>query len=162
MRKTQQISQHLYNLNKTKPCNNGSQTFSDGIPFVGPVLPACSTLFHETSFYQISFDHKFGRPNLTQTQHERNSMCTPGEKMAVIQARTILIGFHTKLGSFKFALQRKHFKYFSNMLQLEKDVSIVVSDLEVYAKHLKNLSEDCSSKVRQSGNPVQPRVVLPG
>jgi len=29
--------------------------------------------------------------------------------MAVIQARTILMGFHTKLGLFKFALQRKRF-----------------------------------------------------
>jgi len=66
-------------------------------------------------------------------------------EMAVIQAQTILVGFHTKLGLFKFALQRKDFKYFSNLLQLEKDVSIVESDLEVYPNHLKNLSEDFSS-----------------
>jgi len=38
-------------------------------------------------------------------------------EMVVIQARTILMGFHTKLGLFKFALQLKDFKYFSNLLQ---------------------------------------------
>jgi len=58
-------------------------------------------------------------------------------EMAVIQARTILMGFHSKLGLFKFALQRRDFKYFYNLLQLEKDVSIVDSNLEVCAKHLK-------------------------
>jgi len=57
--------------------------------------------------------------------------------MAIIQAGTILMGVHTKLGLFKFALQRKDFKYFSNLLQLEKDVSIVDSHLEVYVRHLK-------------------------
>jgi len=38
-------------------------------------------------------------------------------EMVVIQARTILMGFHTKSGLFKFALQLKDFKYFSNLLQ---------------------------------------------
>jgi len=47
------------------------------------------------------------------------------------------MGVHTELGLFKFALQRKDFKYFSNLLQLEKDVSIVDSHLEVYVRHLK-------------------------
>jgi len=44
-------------------------------------------------------------------------------EMAVIQARTIL----TKL-------ERNYFKYFSNLLKLEK--MEVDSDLEIYAKHL--------------------------
>jgi len=61
-------------------------------------------------------------------------------EMGVIQARTILVAFQTKLGLFKFALQRKDFKYFSSLLQLEKDESIVDRDLEIYAKHHKNLS----------------------
>ena len=39
-------------------------------------------------------------------------------------------------------MERNYFKYFSNLLKLEKDESIVDSDLEIYAKHLKNLSED--------------------
>jgi len=62
--------------------------------------------------------------------------------LAVVQARTILIRFQTKLGLFKFALQRKYFKYFSNLLQLEKDGSIIDRDLEIYTKHRKNLGED--------------------
>jgi len=61
---------------------------------------------------------------------------------AVIQTRIILMGFQTKLGLFKFALEPRDFKYSSNVLQLEKGGSIVDSDLEIYAKHLKNLSED--------------------
>jgi len=39
-------------------------------------------------------------------------------------------------------LERNYFKYFSNLLKLEKYGSIVDSNLEIYAKHLKNLSED--------------------
>jgi len=39
-------------------------------------------------------------------------------------------------------LERNYFNYFSNLLKLQKDGSIVDSDLEIYAKHLKNLSED--------------------
>jgi len=42
----------------------------------------------------------------------------------------------------KFALKHKDFKYFSNLLQFGKDGSNIVSDLEICAKHLKNLSED--------------------
>jgi len=63
-------------------------------------------------------------------------------EMTVIQAQTTLLRFQTKLGLFKFALQRKDFKHFSNLLQLEKDGSIVDRDLEIYAKHLRNLNED--------------------
>jgi len=35
--------------------------------------------------------------------------------MAVIQVRTILIGFQTQLGLFKFEMERKDFKCFSNL-----------------------------------------------
>jgi len=45
---------------------------------------------------QISFDHKFGKPDLTQ--------CDMNE-MAVIQARAILTGFETKLSLFKIGTQ---------------------------------------------------------
>jgi len=53
-------------------------------------------------------------------------------EMVVIQARTILIKFQTKLGLLKFALQRKNFKYFSNLMQLQKGGSIIDRDLEIY------------------------------
>jgi len=45
---------------------------------------------------QISFDHKFGKPDLTQCGMN---------KIAVIQARTILTGFQTKLSLFKIVTQ---------------------------------------------------------
>jgi len=63
-------------------------------------------------------------------------------EMAVIQARTILTGFQTKLSLLKMGTQLFEILYVSNFLELEKDGSIVDSDLEIYAKHLKNLSED--------------------
>jgi len=44
---------------------------SDRVTFVGAVLGALrTTLFHENSFYQISFDQTFGKPGLTQKRHE--------------------------------------------------------------------------------------------
>jgi len=54
-------------------------------------------------------------------------------EMAVIQAPANLIRFQTKLGLglLKFALQNKDCKYFSNLLQLEKDGSILDRDLEI-------------------------------
>jgi len=45
---------------------------------------------------QIAFDHKFGKPDLTQ--------CGMSE-MAVIQAQTIKTGFQTKLSLFKIGTQ---------------------------------------------------------
>jgi len=44
----------------------------------------------------------------------------------------LLMGFQTKLGLFKSALERKDFKYFSIFLQLEKDGSIVDSVLKIH------------------------------
>jgi len=37
-------------------------------------------------------------------------------------------------------LKHNYFDYFSKLLKLEKHGSIVDSDLEIYAKHIKNLS----------------------
>ena len=51
---------------------SGYQTFSDRVPFVGPVLSARNTLFQENSIFQILFDQKFGKPELTQFRHEQN------------------------------------------------------------------------------------------
>ena len=50
----------------------GSKSFSDHVPFVGPVLSTCTTLFQVKSMCQISFDQKFGKSELTQMQHEEN------------------------------------------------------------------------------------------
>ena len=55
--------------------SSASQTFSDRVPFVGPVFFTVyhleNTLFQETSFYPIHFDQKFGKPDLTQMPHEQ-------------------------------------------------------------------------------------------
>jgi len=48
---------------------------------------------------QISFDHKFGKPDLTQMR--QHGM----KETADIQARTILTGFQTKLSLFKMGTQ---------------------------------------------------------
>jgi len=65
-----------------KPCNDGSQTFSDGIPFVGPVLSP-TNLIRSSELWQTRLD---------TIRRERNGF---------IQARTILAGFGTKLSLFK-------------------------------------------------------------
>ena len=62
--------------------------------------------------------------------------------MTVIQVQKILTGFQTKLSLFKIGIL---FKYFSNLLKLEKGGSIADIDLEIYANHLKNLSYDFES-----------------
>ena len=54
------------------PYISGSQTFSDRVPFVGPILSPRTTLFQENSIYPISFDQKFGKADLTQMRHEQN------------------------------------------------------------------------------------------
>ena len=45
--------------------------------------------------------------------------------MAVIQVRTILIGFQTQLGLFKFEMERKDCKCFSNLLQIFRFNTVV-------------------------------------
>jgi len=65
-------------INQTKSINlrilyaSGSQTFSHHEPFVGPILSPRTTLLQENSIYQISFDQKFGKPELTQMRREDN------------------------------------------------------------------------------------------
>jgi len=49
---------------------SGSPTFSDREPFMGLVLSPHTSLFQQKSMCQISFDQKFGKPELTQMQHE--------------------------------------------------------------------------------------------
>ena len=51
---------------------SGSQTFSDRVPFVEPVLSSRTTLFQENAFCQRSFAQKFAQPDLTQILHEKN------------------------------------------------------------------------------------------
>jgi len=51
---------------------SGSQTFSNHVPFVGPILSPRTTFLQENSIYQILFDHKFGKPELAQMRHEDN------------------------------------------------------------------------------------------
>jgi len=51
---------------------SGSQTFSHHIPFVVLVLSPRTTFLQENSIYQISFDQKFGKPELAQMRHEDN------------------------------------------------------------------------------------------
>jgi len=45
--------------------SNVSQTFSHHVPFVGPIMSPRTTFLQENSIYKISFDHKFGKPELT-------------------------------------------------------------------------------------------------
>jgi len=65
---------------------------------------------------QISFVHKFGKPDLTQ--------CGMKE-MAVIQTHTILTGFETKLSASK--LEGNHFIYFSNLLKFLEEQRFVMN-----------------------------------
>jgi len=48
-------------------------------------------------------------------------------EMDDIQARTSLMGFQTQLGLFKFEMEHKDFKYFSNLLQIFRFKKIPVS-----------------------------------
>jgi len=45
--------------------------FPDRAPFVGPGLSARTTLLQENSIFQILFDQKCGKPELTQFRHEQ-------------------------------------------------------------------------------------------
>jgi len=44
-------------------------TFSDRVPFVGPVLSPRTTLFQENSISPIWFDQKCGKSELAQMRH---------------------------------------------------------------------------------------------
>jgi len=85
-------------------------------------VPPCS-MKPQTSSYQISFDHNFGKPDLTQCgMNERNGCYSSSNNPNSVshQIRTIQISIATQ-----------GFKYFSNLLQLGKDGSIVDRDLEI-------------------------------
>ena len=52
--------------------SSSSQTFSHRVPFVVLLLSPRTTFLQKNSIYQISFDQKFGEPELTQMRHEEN------------------------------------------------------------------------------------------
>ena len=72
-----------------------SQTFTDRLQFVGPVLSPRSNLFQENSIFQTSFDQKFGKPGLTQMRHEQNGCEKLQRPFSKIQW-----GKHTKMQEF--------------------------------------------------------------
>jgi len=92
MRKTANLTKSLQ-PKQTKPYNNGPQTCCAGVPFVG------------SRAYQISFDNKFGKTDLTQMRHERNNFYS-NLNYPIGVSKSLL----------KVALKRKDFKYFSNLL----------------------------------------------
>jgi len=63
---------YMYPRLGTPELDSGSQSFSDRVPFVCPVLSSRTPLFQEKSMCQISFDQKSGKPELTQMQREQN------------------------------------------------------------------------------------------
>ena len=67
-----------------------------------------------------------------------------GTETTIIQARTILIGFQTKISIFKYTLARRDFSYFSSLQQLEDEEKekILDCELEIYINHLGKLQED--------------------
>jgi len=69
------------------------------------------------------------------------------KEMAVIQARTILMGFHSKLGLFKFALQRKDMNISLTCYNWKKMEALLTVILRHMQSTFKNLSEDLISKV---------------
>ena len=74
---------------------SGSQTFSDRVPSVGPILLPRTTLSQENSIYQMSFNQKFWKQKLTPIQHEQNRV----EKIIIAIFKTQL-GKYTTLQAF--------------------------------------------------------------
>lgn len=64
-----------------------------------------------------------------------------GKDVTIIQARTVLLGFQSKLSLFRATFAHRDFQYFSNLQQIQSE-SIFDGDLEIYMTHLENLIED--------------------
>ena len=64
--------------------------------------------------------------------------------MTLIQARTVLMGFQIKLELFRNSLQRRDFKYFSNLMlhSLHSRQNISDDDLKIFTNHLQKLQDD--------------------
>ena len=61
--------------------------------------------------------------------------------ITIIQAKTVLLGFQSKLSLFSALLARTDFHYFSNLQQIQSE-SFYEGYLEIYMTHLDNLIED--------------------
>ena len=64
--------------------------------------------------------------------------------MTLIQARTVILGFQIKLGLFRNSLERRDFKYFSNLMlhSLHSRENISDDDLNIFTDHLQKLQDD--------------------
>lgn len=105
--------------------------FDSTTEFLSEINPVLSDKLKNNKNHIFYLADLFGKFNNVQTKLQ-------GKDVTIIQARTILLGFQVKLNLFKSFLLRKNFEYFSNLRQLE----IKEEDLEIYANHLQNLSDD--------------------
>jgi len=105
--------------------------FDSTTEFLNEINPVLSNELQNNKNHIFYLADLFGKFNDVQTKLQ-------GKDVTIIQARTILLGFHVKLNLFRSSLLRKDYKYFSNLQQLK----IKEEDLEIYTNHLQKLSDD--------------------
>ena len=102
-----------------------SHIFDSTTEFLNEINPVLSNELQNNKNHIFYLADLFGKFNDVQTKLQ-------GKDVTIIQARTILLGFHVKLNLFRSSLLRKDYKYFSNLQQLK----IKEEDLEIYTNHL--------------------------
>ena len=87
-----------------------------------------------------------------------------GRDVTIIQARTIIMGFQMKLGLFNNSLDRRDYKYFSNLkhfsMSLMEDHSISDDDIEIFTNNLGNLQDYFRVRLKDLENMTVPEWII--
>jgi len=129
--------------------------FDSTVEFLGEVAPL---LCHELKkckkhlLYLADIYSKFNQKRLQ------------GRDVTTTEARTIIMGFQVKLGSFKNSLESRDYKYFSNLkhfsTSLMEDHRISDDDIEIFTNHLGNLQDDFGVRFKDLENMTIPEWII--
>ena len=131
--------------------------FDSTVEFLGEVAPLLCYELKKCKKHLLYLADIYSKFNEIQKRLQ-------GRDVTIIQARTIIMGFQVKLGLFKNSLDRRDYKYSSNLkhfsTSLMEDHSISDDDIEIFTNHLGNLQYDFRVRFKDLENMTIPEWII--
>jgi hypothetical protein len=131
--------------------------FDSTVEFLGEVAPLLCYELKKCKKHLLYLADIYSKFNETQKRLQ-------GRDVTIIQARTIILSFQVKFGLFKNSLDRRDYKYFSNLkhfsTSLMEDHSISDDDIEIITNHLGNPQNDFRFRFKDLENMTIPEWII--
>jgi len=131
--------------------------FDSTVKFLGEVAPLLCHELKKCKKHLLYLADIYSKFNEIQKRLQ-------GRDITIIQEQTIIMGFQVKLGLLKNSLDRRDYKYFSNLkpfsTSLMEDHSISDDDIEIFTNHLGNLQDDFHIQFKDVENMTVPEWII--